>query len=71
MAFVTSKQIDPTVRDAQLARYREQLRQRLLDPSLLAAQRSAVKAQLNTLGSPKVYRQDSPPREGAIDNNPV
>ena len=70
MAFVTSKQIDPRVRDSQLAKYREQLRQRLLDPSLQAAQRSSIKDQLNALGSPKVYRQDSPPREGAIDNTP-
>lgn len=70
MPFLSRQQINPDVLAQHLGEHRDRLRQILLDPSLTADQRLAVKGQLQSIGQakgPKVYRQDSPAKPGAID----
>ena len=70
MPFLSRQQINPVVLDQYAGQHKERLRQSLMDPSLTAEQRASIKDQLNALAlkGPKVYRRDSLPKAGAIDN---
>ena len=66
MPFICREEIDPSLRQRFEGTHKAKLRQSLLDPGLTEMQQKNIRAQLEQLGKPKVYRADSPPRPGAI-----
>ena len=67
MPFVSRTEIDQKVLVASMDKYRQRLRQALLDPALTGEQRQNIKDRLANLGKPKVYSGDTPPPPGAIE----
>jgi len=67
MPFVSRAEIDQKVLVASMDKYRQRLRQALLDPALNGEQRQNIKDRLANLGKPKVYSEDTPPPPGAIE----
>ena len=66
MPFIRRSDISPAVRQRFEGEHRARLRKSLLDPSLTAAQRRAIKEELVQIGKPRAYKAGSPPRPGAI-----
>jgi len=66
MPFIRRQDVDPVVRQRFEETHKASLRAALLNPTLTEEQRNGIKTQLDTVGRPKVYRADSPPRPGAI-----
>lgn len=66
MPFIARDQIDPEIRAKYEAKHKAQLREALLHPGLSAAQRQHLHDSIRSIGKPKVYSADSPPKPGAI-----
>lgn len=66
MPILSRHAVDPSIRKPHEAVYRKKLRQSLLDPNLTEAQALDLRARLDSIGKPKSYDADSPPRPGAI-----
>ena len=66
MPFVSREQLDPKLRAKHEKTYKTQLRQALTNPSLTQEQKEALLLELKSVGGPKVYKADTPPKPGAI-----
>lgn len=66
MPFLARHEIDPKIREPYEARHKRHLREALLVPGLSAAQRKHIQKQIRSVGQPKVYSADSPPKAGAF-----
>jgi hypothetical protein len=66
MPFIAREDIAPEVRGKYEAQHKTRLREALLNPGLTAAQRIHLREQIRSVGKPKVYSADTPPKPGAI-----
>lgn len=66
MPVISRQQVDPDVRKKFDIEHKAQLRRTLSNVSLTEDQRTHVLTQLSSVGRPKVYQADSPPKSGAI-----
>lgn len=67
MPVIKRENIDRSIRAPHEKMYKAQLKKALHDPMLTPADQEHLKEQLATIGKPKVYRKDSPPKPGAIE----
>jgi len=70
MPVISRGQISPDIRGPHEARYKAQLRRSLSNPTLTDDQHWALRLEIRTVGRPKVYSKDAPPKPGAISFGP-
>ncbi len=58
MPFITRKTLNPELRSDAERSYKDQLRQKLRDPSLTNEQRQRLMEELEQVGQPKIYGAD-------------
>ena len=70
MPIITRERIHPDIRAPHEARYKAKLRRALSDPTLTEDQHRALRLEIRSIGRPKVYSKDAPPKPGAISVGP-
>ena len=66
MPVISREHVDKDIRASHEKAYRVQLKKALTNPLLTPEERIHIQTSLKTIGQPKVYLEDSPPKPGAI-----
>jgi hypothetical protein len=71
MPFIRRQDIDPEMRARHDKKAKARLREALLNPGLMAEQRTSIRQELALIGPSRIYDAERPPRPGAISFGPL